>query len=448
MTVILPNELYELIIDELRYSFPDLKACSLVCKAWLSRCRHHLYRVIRIGPRRIHGIEKERMPFFLNKYQASFTHTFTLPEITFCIQGLSIESRMRDILYTPPLLTVPPTLHQIPKGRAVLKPSIFSVELPFQPLRFLRTHWKMIDLLNDQKDGMNDIEMFERVLDRIQSLEHLVIEKYWNFHSRRDILRSIAVHAPKLKILCLSEFRWYPSFNHLVLEDIFDEWMVTFMSMNVPPLRLDRLCLRYFSPEGTNLIQTVVLPSPCLDLRALRFLAMPAKDLHAALAAGRFPDLGKELVHLTLTYLNITRFRLRSESFPKLEELQLFVNDKLSLFCFFQDLASHWIPTSTSLNLHINFEIPISVSESDSQEVDLLHEAVDSALYTFIRKWSWKSVRTDESTKSPFTFYISLDFMQADGLEMQRECMKKAFPQCFATGCLHWRDRRSLEWWF
>ncbi|KAJ3809987.1 hypothetical protein EV368DRAFT_65171 [Lentinula lateritia] len=319
MVALLPYELYELIIDELRYSFPDLKAC----------------------PRRVHGIEKERMAFFLKKFTASFTHTFNLPEITSCVQGLSLESHIRDVMYSPPGLLPPPTLHSLPKGKAVIQPSIFSVDLPFQsPLRFLRTHWRLIDMLDKKQNSMNDIQMFELILDRSHSLEHLVIENYWQFHARRDILCSIAVHAPNLKTLCLSEFRWFPSFNHLILEDIFDEWLDKFVSTGVAPLQLD---------------------------------PMSAKDLCAALG-GQFPELGKELVHLTVLNLNTSSFRLLPKTFPKLSELQLF------------DLTLHWSHVSTSLDLHINFEI-----ERDSEpNLAELSEAfristVDSALDTFIK---------------------------------------------------------------
>ncbi|KAJ3924174.1 MAG: hypothetical protein NXY57DRAFT_425173, partial [Lentinula lateritia] len=51
MPVVLPLELHELIIDQLFYSFLQLKACSIVCKAWLPRCRLHLFRTLIVRPR-------------------------------------------------------------------------------------------------------------------------------------------------------------------------------------------------------------------------------------------------------------------------------------------------------------------------------------------------------------------------------------------------------------
>ncbi|KAJ3835827.1 hypothetical protein F5878DRAFT_626880 [Lentinula raphanica] len=439
------------------YSFPTIKSCSLVCKAWLPRCRYHLYRIVRIGPRRVNGIEKERMPYFLRKFDSAFCHTFKQPQIKCCVQGLTLESHVRDVSYAPSRLAPTPTLHELPKGRAVIRPSTSSIDLPFQPLTFIRAHWKFIESLVEEHDGMSDFKFFERILDRTQTLDHLVVEGYWQFHMRRDILRTIAVHAPGLKTLCLSEFRWFPSFSHLVLEDIFDEWMVAFVSLNIPPLKLDRLCLQKFSSKGTNLIQMVVLPSPCLDLRALRYLAMPAKDLCTAFIGGRFADLGKELIHLTITDLNTSNFRLRSDTFPKLRELQIFVKEESPLLHFIQDLTKHWFPTSTSLDLHINFEEKGGNKDSTLQEpgqldnilTDMLEElsasVVDLALCILIRKMS----RLYENTKNAFGFYCSMDFIQAAGTsQMQRDFMRKAFPQSFATGCLHWRERRSLEWWF
>ncbi|KAJ3798938.1 hypothetical protein GGU11DRAFT_779106 [Lentinula aff. detonsa] len=452
MVVILPNELHELIIDELTYSFPELKSCSLVCKAWLPRCRYHLYRVVRIGPRRVHGIEKERMSFFLRNFEVSFAHTFELPEINSCVQGLSLEYHIRDISYNPPRLTPSPTLHELPRGKAVMRPKSSFIDLPFPPLTFIRAHWKFIDMLLGYTDGMNDIRLFEQVLDRTHTLEHLVVEGFRHFHMRRDILRSIAVHAPKLKILCLSEFRWFPSFSHLILEDIFDEWMIDFVSMNVPPLQLDRLCLRNFSSKGTNIIQLVVLPSPCLDLRALRYLAMPAKDLLTALTSERFPDLGRELIHLTITNLNMSDFRLQPKTFPKLKELQLFVKEEFPLLNFVQDFTKHWSPTSTTLDFHINFEDRElkhqGVDQSENALAGVLEEInasiVDPAIHALIRKMS----KLYGNTEITYGFYVSMDFIQADGSQMQRSFMRKAFPRSFATGCLCWRERRLLEWWF
>ncbi|KAF9069750.1 hypothetical protein BDP27DRAFT_672481 [Rhodocollybia butyracea] len=397
MAFIFPPELHELIIDELRLSFPELKACSLVCKAWLPRCRFHLFRIIRIGPRRVCGIEKERFPVYFKRFQTSFIHTFKLPEIISCVQGISFESRIRDIIYNPEPLPVVPT-DTLPQGQAILRPSFSSIDLPFQHLQFLRIHWRLLNMLYDGSGAVDtDIQAFEQVLSGIDRLEHLVVEKYRNFHANRDLLCSIAVHAPHLKTLCLSELRWFPSFSPFVLEDIFDEWRTKFAALGVRPLSLDRLCVRNCLQKGTNIIQSVVLPSTCLDLRRLRYLAMPATELQRALDDERFSEFGQELIHLTITNLD-TPLLFQMESFPKLSELQLFVKDDWLLLQSLQNLGSHYVSSPVmSLNLHINFDAEFrglsrrlvgsnnALLDELEEFNDILTSSVDPALHTLIR---------------------------------------------------------------
>ncbi|KAI3622584.1 hypothetical protein WG66_016006 [Moniliophthora roreri] len=44
----LPPELFDQIVDELEDSLSDLKSCSLVCRDWLPRSRHHLFHSLSI----------------------------------------------------------------------------------------------------------------------------------------------------------------------------------------------------------------------------------------------------------------------------------------------------------------------------------------------------------------------------------------------------------------
>ncbi|KAE9392294.1 hypothetical protein BT96DRAFT_1000469 [Gymnopus androsaceus JB14] len=185
----------ELIIDELRYSFPKLKACNLVCRAWLPRCRLNLLRDIQIGPRRICGIEKGQTRDSFNKFQVSFARTFQLPENTSCVRGIFFESCVRDVAgRSPELHIVPPS----PKGKMVINPLLSSIQLSFQQLRHLHIQWKSLTMLHDPQNipDVLDISVFEQLRDRTEHLEYLVVVKYWEFHANRDILRSIAVHAP------------------------------------------------------------------------------------------------------------------------------------------------------------------------------------------------------------------------------------------------------------
>ncbi|KAF7365543.1 hypothetical protein MVEN_00427600 [Mycena venus] len=53
MTIQLPQELIEVIIDHLADDSTSLKACSLVCRAWVCRSRRHLYKHITLLVRNI-----------------------------------------------------------------------------------------------------------------------------------------------------------------------------------------------------------------------------------------------------------------------------------------------------------------------------------------------------------------------------------------------------------
>ncbi|CAL1716407.1 unnamed protein product [Somion occarium] len=50
MSVTLPSELVDRVIDHLQTDKPSLFACSLVCKLWQVRSRYHLFRRVRADP--------------------------------------------------------------------------------------------------------------------------------------------------------------------------------------------------------------------------------------------------------------------------------------------------------------------------------------------------------------------------------------------------------------
>ncbi|KAJ7714463.1 hypothetical protein B0H14DRAFT_659017, partial [Mycena olivaceomarginata] len=55
MTTQLPQELVEAILDHVADDFHSLKACSLVCHAWLSRSRWHLFKTYYLMSNMISG---------------------------------------------------------------------------------------------------------------------------------------------------------------------------------------------------------------------------------------------------------------------------------------------------------------------------------------------------------------------------------------------------------
>src|ERR1700722_11607390 len=54
----IPNEIQDRILDFLHDSKPALKACALVCKAWLPTSRYHLTPVIKLNPHTLDYIIK------------------------------------------------------------------------------------------------------------------------------------------------------------------------------------------------------------------------------------------------------------------------------------------------------------------------------------------------------------------------------------------------------
>ncbi|KAJ6551410.1 hypothetical protein B0H19DRAFT_1236587 [Mycena capillaripes] len=55
MAMQLPQELVDAIIDQLANNHKSLKTCSLVCRAWISRSRHHSFASCSLRPNNIHG---------------------------------------------------------------------------------------------------------------------------------------------------------------------------------------------------------------------------------------------------------------------------------------------------------------------------------------------------------------------------------------------------------
>ncbi|KAE9383525.1 hypothetical protein BT96DRAFT_951252, partial [Gymnopus androsaceus JB14] len=108
---------------------------------------------------------------------------------------------------------------------ALMLPSISSWSFitplsSFKGIRFLHIHWKAINWLHDPGHVAGAGTALEKILQRIDCLEHLVIESRWRFSVKEDILRSLAVYAPNLRTLSLLKLRWFPLFTPPVIENI------------------------------------------------------------------------------------------------------------------------------------------------------------------------------------------------------------------------------------
>jgi hypothetical protein len=86
MIIRFPQELVDEIIDYLGEDSDALKACSLVCQAWVSRCRSHLFETCTLT--RVVALE---MAFYLDPLRIEMQTRFNagffaiLPHITLLI---------------------------------------------------------------------------------------------------------------------------------------------------------------------------------------------------------------------------------------------------------------------------------------------------------------------------------------------------------------------------
>jgi len=201
-----------------------------------------------------------------------------------------------------------------------------------------------------------------------------------------------------------------------------------------------------------DLVKVVILPSPCLDLSNLRYLAMSASSLRGALDDGRFPNLGKKITHLAIMDLD-TAFQLHGDSFPNLSHLTLSVNNDSALLQLFRNIHLR----SNLARLHINFGIGYP-DLYPNDEYDVLsgtkhlvqHKDSSDDLPVDLMLYDLMEQSKNSSSGSHFPgMHVSMHFAHAEahGSEMQRRYIQKAFPNCFANGWVEWADQRSLNWW-
>ncbi|KAJ3783767.1 hypothetical protein GGU10DRAFT_359977 [Lentinula aff. detonsa] len=434
MPIILPIELHELVIDELAYSFLALKNCSQVCKAWLHRCRLHLFRTLLVRPH-IYNTGYSS-PFFC-EYQQSFS--FIAPCILSYVRGLKLsyqsQNRFRSPLHSSKSPCIPISNALIPTYSTDL------ISFPFKQLQFLHICW--------DADNWGGITALEKMLQQIECLRHLVIEGRWRFRVKEDILSSVAVNAPHLKTLCLSKLRWFPnSLPSSLVEEILGHWNNRFLEKGVSPVQLDRFCITESSTKNCliDLIK-VVLRSPCLDLRSLRCLAMPASSLLRALDDERFRTLGWQVTHLAISFDTHTPvLRLNTNSLPNLSHLQLHVRGDRILHRFLswnipECHGASAASTPPLVHMHINFEDhsgPVLNNKempAMSYSGSLVHASnADPALHEFI-------------VHHGAGIDVSMYFRGREP-DTQRDCIQKLFPQTVLTGQLDWMNPNSLEWWF
>ncbi|KAJ3878229.1 hypothetical protein F5051DRAFT_406208 [Lentinula edodes] len=432
MPVVLPLELHELIIDQLLYSFLELKACSIVCKAWLPRCRLHLFRTLIVRPRIFNKGYSEP---FCCEYQQFFTldHSFITPSIVFHVRRLKLSYEVQT-----PFGLLPDSSCAPISSALIPVSSMITIPFPFKRLQTLHICWRSVN--------WGGVTALEKMLQQIDCLRHLVIEGRWRFRVKEDILSSIALHAPGLKTLCLAKLQWFPnSIASPFVEEILSRRNDRFYEQGVPPLRLERLCItKSTSKNCVADLEKVILPSPCLDLSNLRYLAMPAGSLQEVIHDARFRTLGRQVTHLAIVNLDTSAFKVDSGSFPVLSHLQLYIRKEHDLVQFLHIHGASATSTPPWVRMHINFEKHLNhrlknreMTAQSYSDIIVHTPSVDLALHKFI-------------VDCEVSMQISVHFAHLHGGEpdIQHDYIQEMFPQSFSTGHLEWTDRKSLEWWF
>ncbi|KAI0090494.1 hypothetical protein BDY19DRAFT_712096 [Irpex rosettiformis] len=79
----LPQELIDLIVDNLSRDAIALRSCSFVCRAWLKQCRHHLFGLLRVRDTQVRTSLRSR-PILQERFQAFLTFITTVASPGFC----------------------------------------------------------------------------------------------------------------------------------------------------------------------------------------------------------------------------------------------------------------------------------------------------------------------------------------------------------------------------
>jgi len=198
---ILPQETFELIIDELSNSAETLASCSLVRRSWLPRSRHHLFRHIALNVIDQDALDtglgmsrlatNKSMPRCVSANE--FTTSFSNPNIVACVRGLSL-----NITYpqSPPV-----TRTTGKQGNDQTEPSIPHT-IPFTQLRFLSICCGDIEIVDTKDFRLKRLMTIIRCNPYIEhvSLNSVQIDSGpWQM-----LLSCVAVRAKMLKTLVVN----------------------------------------------------------------------------------------------------------------------------------------------------------------------------------------------------------------------------------------------------
>ncbi|KAK7453447.1 hypothetical protein VKT23_011718 [Stygiomarasmius scandens] len=362
---ILPQETFELIIDELSNSAETLASCSLVRRSWLPRSRHHLFRHIALNV-----IDQDALDTGLgmsrlatNKHMPrcvsanEFTTSFSNPNIVACVRGLSL-----NITYpqSPPV-----TRTTGKQGNDPTEPSIPHT-IPFTQLRFLSICCGDIEIVDTKDFRLKRLMSIIRCNPYIEhvSLNSVQIDSGpWQM-----LLSCVAVRAKMLKTLVVNgigDVHWRSGWvDGRIGQDPESRTTNHLNSLNgrKQPV-VERMCIASCSPNKIGYVARQ------FDLSQMRSLALLDIDTRSCIKI--LKGCSEALWHLTLDFSSTSAREYTqsgvSESLSKVSVLQLLLSkiEDLEQLLQFLSLASS-CTICRVVRLYLDFEESPSLMSSQN----------------------------------------------------------------------------------
>ncbi|KAJ7743680.1 hypothetical protein DFH07DRAFT_925294 [Mycena maculata] len=307
----LPIELAECIIDASRHHPPTLATCSLVCKRWLPRSRHHLFSSLDLSAD--WNPEPNSVTEFLKIIDSP--KSTLIPYVTTVV----LSKRSWGMTPIPKILAV--------LARSGIRPELLHINCPtYEPVHLPIFSASLVHLTLHLHNDMPMATLIDHIC-AFPLLESLYIGGSARFS---EDLRPMAKALP-------------PKFHALVMcNPVFAHWV---LSLDVPPMQISTLVLRYIRLPDHWAEINQYLCSPCASgIRSLTFQgcdtsALPQQNLYRLEDLQELVIEGSGAVPAAVDLLNVLAALCRSPVCMALEMLDLFAGTEDGLR---RSEQSHW----------------------------------------------------------------------------------------------------------
>lgn len=253
MSTILPQELIDSVIDHCHDSRPTLKTCAVICKAWLSPSRSHLFHTITLHPPP--KPKRKAVVKRITDAQRLFRMLQFSPQIVPYIRDLSICEGMAGREWIAQEKTLP-----------VLLSTFKNIQsFKFEREASMQISW--MDLPTDVQDALAGILASPTLLEL--SLVGLVFDSPVDLHWMLKACKTLRV----LQV------------NHLLLRDGSSELLLPGIRERQQRAPLD--ILEVGPRTSTALIDSLLHPESTINVSSVRKLSMAV--------SGHFADFAKLL---------------------------------------------------------------------------------------------------------------------------------------------------------